>query len=89
MSSESENEDALTIEMKAYPQFAISMKVGGEGSTFIFKEYSQRQGLIDELETGMKIQDDIEYFTFDVPACPECVKSSMVTQHSCSDHEEE
>ena len=80
MSNENENADALTIEMKAYPQFAISMKVGGEGSTYIFKEYNQRQGLIDELEKGMKIQDDmgkilpIEYFTFDVPACPDCVK---------------
>ena len=73
MSNENENADALTIEMKAYPQFAISMKVGGEGSTYIFKEYNQRQGLIDELEKGMKIQDDIEYFTFDVPACPDCV----------------
>ena len=64
--------NTLTIEMKATPQFAISMKVGNDGSTYIFDDCCQRQSLIDELEKGMKTQDDIEYHTFEVPACPDC-----------------
>ena len=62
----------LTIEMKSTPQFAISMKVGEDGATYIFDDCCQRQSLIDELEKGMKTQNDIEYHTFEVPSCPDC-----------------
>ena len=64
--------DTLTIEMKSYPQFAISMRVGGEGGTYIFDDCCQRQSFIDELEKGMKTLNDIEYHTFEVPSCPDC-----------------
>jgi len=66
------------IEVKEYPQFGLSMKVGNDGGTYLFKVYCARQSVIDVLERGMETQDDIEYNTFDVPACPRCVAESEV-----------
>ena len=70
--------DTLEIEAKEYPQFGLSMKVGNDGATYLFKDCCARESVIDELEKGMKTQDDIEYHTFDVPACPSCAAESEV-----------
>tara|TARA_R100000781_G_scaffold111974_1_gene78845 strand:- start:458 stop:682 length:225 start_codon:yes stop_codon:yes gene_type:complete len=66
------------IQAKEYPQFGLSMKVGNDGATYLFKDCCARQSVIDELEKGMETQDDIEYHTFDVPVCPCCVAESEV-----------
>ena len=65
------------IEIKAYPQFGLSIKVGDDGATYVFKDCCARQSVIDEIEKGMETQDDIEYNIFDVPACQGCIEDSL------------